>query len=82
VNAKDTYGWTPLHWAAYKGYLEVAKVLLAHSADVNAKDKDGKTPLAFADYNTREAIKQYLKNQQKNDKYAPIKSLIVNLPEN
>jgi ankyrin repeat protein len=82
VNAKDTYGWTPLRWAAYKGYLEVAKVLLAHSADVNAKDKDGKTPLDLADYNTREAIKQYLKNQQKNNRYAPIESLIVNLPEN
>jgi ankyrin repeat protein len=83
VNAKDNEGLTPLHLAALWGHLEVAEVFLAHGADVNAKTKDGKTPLDLAnDDNTRNAIKQYLKNQQKNDRYAPIESLIVNLPEN
>ena len=30
-------GWTPLHWAAQKGSLEVVKLLLDKGVDVNAK---------------------------------------------
>ncbi len=34
VNAKDIYGFTPLHMVAYK-----------NNADVNSKSYDGRTPL-------------------------------------
>jgi hypothetical protein len=30
--------WTPLHWAAYNGYLECMRALLEAGADKDAKD--------------------------------------------
>ena len=36
-----TTGWTALIWAAYKGHLEIVKVLIEANADVNQKDNDG-----------------------------------------
>ena len=53
VNAKDSSGYTPLHWAADMGAEEgdrakIAEALIAAGADINAKDLDGYTPLATA----------------------------------
>ena len=48
VNAKNSYGWTPLHEAAYWGNLDIAKLLLERGADVNAKSSVGNTPLYWA----------------------------------
>eukprot|EP01052_Picozoa_sp_SAG31_P053485 SAG31_NODE_13738_length_850_cov_1.234354_1_plen_146_part_00 len=50
VNEPDgTYGWTPLHWAAYQGHDEVVKLLLQRGADPRATDKfSGDTPLHLA----------------------------------
>jgi ankyrin repeat protein len=53
VNAKDRYGWTPLHYAARKKSqaadpsLSTAcvKLLIDAGADVNAKDNEGVTPM-------------------------------------
>ena len=45
VNAKNKYGWTPLHDAASRGGTEIAELLLQHGADVNAKDKEKWTAL-------------------------------------
>ena len=36
---------TPLHYAAERGFKEIAKLLIAKGADVNAKDVQGDTPL-------------------------------------
>jgi ankyrin repeat protein len=44
VNAKDKYGGTPLHYAAFHGHKETVELLIAEGADVNAKDEDGETP--------------------------------------
>jgi ankyrin repeat protein len=46
VNAKNRYGSTPLHRAAYAGHKEIAELLIAKGADVNAGDKV--TPLHYA----------------------------------
>jgi len=48
VFSKDTYGATPLEWAAGAGHKEVAELLLANRADVNAKNNIGSTPLHSA----------------------------------
>jgi hypothetical protein len=41
-------GWTPLHYAASKGRIETAKLLLAHQAMVNAPSPEGTTPIMMA----------------------------------
>ena len=38
VNAGDEIERTALHWAAEKGHVDVAKVLIQNGADVNAVD--------------------------------------------
>ena len=48
MNAKDTDGRTPLHWAARSGQTDVAELLMAKGADVKAKDARGFTPLRTA----------------------------------
>jgi hypothetical protein len=45
IQSADEYGETPLHIAAICGQEDIAKLLLAHHADVNAKDNVGQTPL-------------------------------------
>jgi ankyrin repeat protein len=53
AKAKDSWGGTPLLWAADEGNLEIAKMLLKAGADPNAGDGDGLTPLmASANYET------------------------------
>lgn len=43
-----TTGWTPLIRAAYKGYLDVVKVLLEYDANIHATGKKGFTALIAA----------------------------------
>ncbi len=57
VNARDAFGWTPLHCAASENNSEVARILLENGADPNAAAAkcrfpllytEGKTPLHYA----------------------------------
>jgi sialate O-acetylesterase len=49
VNAKNRDGDTALHWAAYRGYVKVIKLLLADSrVKVNEPDNYGETALDIA----------------------------------
>ncbi len=48
VNARNNYGDTPLHKAAWEGRTELVKSLLEAGAKVNAGDRDGETPLHWA----------------------------------
>jgi ankyrin repeat protein len=42
VNARDKDNWTSLHWAAFKGRVEVAQVLLDHGANANLETEGEK----------------------------------------
>ncbi|MGC9105409.1 MAG: ankyrin repeat domain-containing protein [Thermoprotei archaeon] len=48
VNIRDKDGNTPLHLAAWYGYLDIVKFLVEHGADVNARNAEGNTPLHLA----------------------------------
>lgn len=39
VNVKNNGGRTALHYAASKGWLEIAQLLLTHGAKINVTDK-------------------------------------------
>jgi ankyrin repeat protein len=42
--------WTALHWASYRGYLEIAELLASSGADLNIGDSDGWTALMWASF--------------------------------
>ncbi|CAM3700688.1 ankyrin repeat domain-containing protein [Bordetella tumulicola] len=46
-------GWTPLHYAASKAQMDVAKLLLANKAMVNAPSPEGTTPIMMAGFSGR-----------------------------
>jgi len=50
VHARNNYGNTPLHYAAFCGRINTAEYLLARGANVNAVNKKGKEPLHCATY--------------------------------
>ncbi len=59
VHATDKEGSTLLHQAAWKGFEDVAKVLIDFGADVNAQDDRphrGGTPLHAAAHGNRRAV--------------------------
>jgi ankyrin repeat protein len=48
ISARErSYGYTPLHWGACYGYVEVSRVLVGKGADVNAEASYGETPLSL-----------------------------------
>jgi ankyrin repeat protein len=46
VNARDKYGWTPLHFAADEDSTDTVRLLLGKGADANAKSTREKTVTA------------------------------------
>ncbi|KAF4652796.1 hypothetical protein FOL47_010851 [Perkinsus chesapeaki] len=49
IDSTDELGWSPLHWAAYKGHNRVAEFLLEHGADTNKLTKrEGASALVCA----------------------------------
>ncbi len=53
-------GWTPLHYAASRGQLEVAQLLIRRKAIINAPSPDGTTPLMMAALSKNEKMVQLL----------------------
>ena len=41
-------GWNALHYAAYSGHTEIARLLIEHMADLDARAPNGQTPLMLA----------------------------------
>jgi uncharacterized protein len=48
LEARDSFGWTPLFYAIGHRHLECLKDLLRRGADPNTKDNWGQTPLGYA----------------------------------
>jgi len=50
ANKPNDYGWTPLHLATERGYIEVIQLLLAKGADVNAAlpNRQGTSMIGFS----------------------------------
>jgi len=54
-------GWTPLHYAATSGHLEIMRILLDNHAYIDAESPNGTTPLMMAaHYGTAAAVKLLL----------------------
>ncbi len=43
-NARNKYGWTPLHYAAFRGHAAAIDALLVGGADAKARARDGRIP--------------------------------------
>jgi ankyrin repeat protein len=56
VNVRGQHGATPLHWAAFHGNAEMAKILLNYHPDLEALDAEYHgTPLGWAIYGSEES---------------------------
>src|SRR3990167_2384205 len=51
LNITDEYDRTPLHWASFKGHLEIVKELLFNGTDPNITNNSRQTPLFRASRN-------------------------------
>jgi len=48
VNKAGTFGWTPLHGAAYQGMKDVIEFLVSKGGNIDLKDDFGQTPLSIS----------------------------------
>jgi uncharacterized protein len=60
VNYQGHFGYTALHFAAYLGHVEIAKLLLEAGAAVDMPNDQGGTPLMVAALNGRLPMVQLL----------------------
>ncbi|MDC0036786.1 ankyrin repeat domain-containing protein [bacterium] len=78
VSTSDKFGWTPIHYAAFRGNIKVVRKLLEVKVPLNLKDEKGRTPLHLAILNENlELVKLLLKegikvNLKDKEKYYPI----------
>ncbi|XP_053607301.1 ankyrin repeat domain-containing protein 27-like [Plodia interpunctella] len=56
VNSSDSHGFTPLHFAARYGLVDLCNILILNKADVNYVNKKGQTPLHLAALNNKTLV--------------------------
>ena len=57
---KSKNGITPLHFASYKGHVEIVQQLVKYGVNIHEKDNGGSTPLHVACANNHEPVARYL----------------------
>ena len=61
ADSKDSYGRTPLSWAAEEGHKAVIQLLAERgNVEADSKDNDNRTPLSWAAWKGHEAVVQLL----------------------
>jgi len=50
VDPRSDMRWSPLHWAAHSGDIELVRVLVELKADISAQSQSAQTPLHVASY--------------------------------
>jgi hypothetical protein len=58
----DNFGNTPLHRAAFHGYLDIAMLLMSYGAELNARNNKGQLSIDMGGDNTEE-IKQAIRDE-------------------
>ena len=66
-NLRDEDQKTPLHWAALRDSIAVAKLLLDRGADYEARDNWQQTPLHLAARNDNQAVAELLRSRVANE---------------
>ncbi len=56
VNARDNFKWTPLHFAAHTGQLDIVRYLVENGAELDAQTANGGTPIMRAIESSREGV--------------------------
>jgi len=54
-------GWTPLHYAAAYGFMEMIPPIVSRMTDINVRDEEGKTPLTVAIEQKQDAAAERLR---------------------
>ncbi len=84
VNAKDSYGITPLHCATCKGQIDIVRLLIERGACVNAKNVHGTRPLHYAAmYGYTNIVRLLIENgesiiEKDNDGWTPMRCAALN----
>ena len=60
--APDTYGCTPIHYAAANGNLDTTKFLVGLKDTPNALDNHGNTPIEFVKFYKNVELQKFLEN--------------------
>jgi len=63
VNEENAIGYTPLHYAAAGGRIDIVELLIEHGANINATDSSNKgaTPLDYAHWKGQMEVVEVLK---------------------
>mgnify|MGYP000235762533 FL=1 len=63
VNEENSIGYTPLHYAAGVGRIDIVELLIEHGANINATDSSNKgaTPLDYAHWKGQMEVVEVLK---------------------